>query len=334
MVYETLVSIQQQQPEWIVERHRQSPLSQCKIMFVCQLQDLLEQMHRCASIAAMLKQFLQQICTDGFFQSVRYGDLLKQIDQEFFSRSDDRLLQLEPIAILLLDVENIRLEQLEEQALSSFSTYPIRVKVAVANWRGLGKQDIDLHDRGYQMIHVPSGKNAADIQMTAIGSSLFLQYPHAKEVFVCSNDGHLIMLCNLLQSQGWKVHGVGRFGHQFRLTDWTTGRIQLFELGAGKFDPHDELEQRLAKLLVALTAHKPGSSVSVGALASHFQKHYGFGVTEIMRSWKLGSHFPKFLRSCEMFRVMSIDSDCHVAIHPLVTASELRPSIFDRVAPV
>lgn len=333
MVYETLISIQQQQPEWIVDRHRQSPLSQCKIMFVCQLQEMLEQMYRCASIGSTLKQFLQQICADSFFKSDRYADLLKQIDSEFFSRSNDRSASLEPIAILLLDIENIRLAPLEERALSSFSTYPIRVKVAVANWRGLGKQDADLHDRGYQMIHVPVGKNAADIQMTAIGSSLFLQYPHAKEVFVGSNDGHLIMVCNLLQSQGWKVHGLRRFGHQFRLTDWTTGHIQVFELGAGEFDPHDELEQLLAKLLVALTARNPGSSVSVGALASHFQKQYGFGVTEIMRSWKLGSHFPKFLRSCEMFRVMSINADCHVAIHPLVTASELKPTIFDRAAP-
>ncbi|NJL21861.1 MAG: hypothetical protein HC895_15330 [Leptolyngbyaceae cyanobacterium SM1_3_5] len=63
MVYETLVSIQQQQPEWIIERHRQSPLSQCKIMFVCQLQEMLEEMYRCASIGSTLKQFLQQICT-------------------------------------------------------------------------------------------------------------------------------------------------------------------------------------------------------------------------------------------------------------------------------
>lgn len=333
MVYETLVSIQQEQPEWIIEQHRQSPLSRCKIMFVCQLQEMLEQMYRCASIGSTLKQFLKQICAEHFFQSDCYADLLRQIDIEFFSRSDDRPLQPDPIAILLLDVENIHLTEHEETVLGTFSTYPINVRIAVANWRSLGKHDTHFHDRGYQMIHVPSGKNAADIQMTAIGSSLFLQYPHAKEVFVCSNDDHLRMLCNLLQTQGWKVHGVRRWGARFTLTDWTNGRIQIFQLDKSRFNPHDELEQKLAKLLLALTARNPGGSVSVGSLASQFKKQYGCGVTEVMRSWSLGSQFPKFLRSCPMFRLINVDSDWHVAIRPIVPQIESQQSIFDRVAP-
>ncbi|NJL21862.1 MAG: NYN domain-containing protein [Leptolyngbyaceae cyanobacterium SM1_3_5] len=258
---------------------------------------------------------------------------MQQIDAEFFSRSDDRSHQPEPIAILLLDVENIHLTEHEETVLSTFSTYPIKVRIAVANWRSIGKHDVHFHDRGYQMIHVPSGKNAADIQMTAIGSSLFLQYPHAKEVFVCSNDEHLRMLCNLLQTQGWKVHGVRRWGAQFTLTDWTNGRIQIFQLEKSRFNPHDELEQKLAKLLLALTAKNPGGSVSVGSLASQFKKHYGCGVTEVMRSWSLGSQFPKFLRSCPMFRLINVDSDWHVAIRPIAPQIESNPSIFDRVAP-
>lgn len=335
MTYETIVSVQQQQPEWIIERHQQVNLSLCKVFFVKQLQESLEQMHDRGPIALTLKRFLQKLCIADFFESAIYQDLLQQIDAEFFSRAD-RPLGPESIAILLLDAENIRLSPIEEGLLFRFSTYPVRAKIAFANWRSLGKHDLDFHDRSYQMIHVPTGKNAADIQMTAIGASLFFHYPNAKEVFVCSSDAHLVTLCNLLQTQGWKVHAVRKWGAKFTLADWTNGKIQIFSLTRSEFDPHDELEQKLAKLLLALTARNPSGSISLGVLASQFKKQYGSGVTDVMRSWNLGSQFLKFLQSCRMFRLVQVEADWQVAIRPIVPSIEplVEPSIFDRVSPV
>ncbi|NEQ26873.1 MAG: NYN domain-containing protein [Microcoleus sp. SIO2G3] len=221
--------------------------------------------------------------------------------------------------------------------LLQFSTYPVKLKIAFANWRSMGRHDLDFHDRSYQMIHVPNGKNAADIQMTAIGASLFLQYPHAKEVFVCSNDAHLITLCNLLQTQGWKVYALRKWGIRLTLTDWTNSRIKVFSVAESEFDPHIELEQKLAKLLLALTARNPEAFISMGALASQFKKHYDSAVTDVMRSWSLGSNFLKFLQSCEGFKLERTDSDWRVAIRPIapkITPPFADPPSVDRATPV
>jgi NYN domain len=85
----------------------------------------------------------------------------------------------------------------------------LQIKIAFANWRAIGKQrDGELNDRGYQMIHVPAGKNSADLKMTALGSSLFVAYPNVKEVFVCSSDSDLAHLCNTLRLHGLTAYAV------------------------------------------------------------------------------------------------------------------------------
>jgi hypothetical protein len=115
------------------------------------------------------------------------------------------------IAILLLDLENIRLDIDEEKFLQTCCQYPLQIKIAFANWRSVNKQlDAELNDRGYQMIHVPTGKNSADMKMTALGSSLFVAYPGVKEVFVCSSDSDLAHLCNTLRLHGLTPYAVRR----------------------------------------------------------------------------------------------------------------------------
>lgn len=91
------------------------------------------------------------------------------------------------IAILLLDAENLRLDINAEKFLSHICTYPLQVLIAFANWRNpsMGKQDAELYERGYQLFHVPGGKNSADAQMIAMGASIARHYPDVKEVFVC-----------------------------------------------------------------------------------------------------------------------------------------------------
>lgn len=52
------------------------------------------------------------------------------------------------IAILLLDAENLQLDVQTEKFLSGICHYPIQIKIAFANWRSLGKLDVDFHSRG------------------------------------------------------------------------------------------------------------------------------------------------------------------------------------------
>jgi hypothetical protein len=136
------------------------------------------------------------------------------------------------IAILLLDAENLRLDINTEKFLADVSNYPLRVKIAFANWRNhaIGKLDAELYERGYQLIHVPMGPNSADAQMIAMGVSISRHYPDAKEVFVCSCDWLLTHLCNELQSQGITVYRVRRQDNILTVENRTTGESREYSL--------------------------------------------------------------------------------------------------------
>ena len=72
----------------------------------------------------------------------------------------------------------------------------------------MGKKDAEFHQRGYQLIHVPPGKDSADLKMATVGASIFVHYPTAKEIFVCSSDRALTHLSNTLQAHGLTVFQV------------------------------------------------------------------------------------------------------------------------------
>lgn len=116
------------------------------------------------------------------------------------------------MAILLLDVENLKIDVNTEQFLANISEYSLQVKIAFGNWKSsaLSKCDGELFNRGYQLIHVPEGKNSADAQMMSMGAAIGRQYSDAKAVFVCSSDWLLTHLCNSLQNQGLVVYRVKR----------------------------------------------------------------------------------------------------------------------------
>ncbi len=173
--------------------------------------------------------------------------------------------QLKPgIAILLLDAENLKLDINAEKYLASFCNYPLQVKIAFANWRNhvMGKQDAELFERGYQLIHVPGGQNSADAQMIAMGASISRNYPDAKEVLVCSSDWLLTNLCNSLQSQGITVYRVRRQDNTLSVENRNTGEscqysltmameIPSFEEFVDKFDElikaeHKSINERIA----------------------------------------------------------------------------------------
>ncbi len=112
------------------------------------------------------------------------------------------------ITVLLLDAENLQINSEAEKILTTICNSPIQVKIAFANWCRKGKLDIELHERGYDLIHVPAGKDNADGKMIAFGSAIHERFPHAKEVLVCSSDNVMTNLCNHLQQNGLTVYRV------------------------------------------------------------------------------------------------------------------------------
>ncbi|MCP2729943.1 IS1/IS1595 family N-terminal zinc-binding domain-containing protein [Limnofasciculus baicalensis] len=165
---------------------------------------------------------------------VNLSSLMSSPDSEIIParQSIDPGQYLAGLAILLLDVENLKLDLNAEKFLTDISHYPLQVKIAFANWRNpsLSKQDAELYDRGYQLIHVPEGKNSADAQMIAMGVSIPHHYPEAKAVFVCSSDWLLTHLCNELQCQGLIVYRVRRQNKLLSVENRQTGEVTHYSL--------------------------------------------------------------------------------------------------------
>ncbi|MBO0348289.1 NYN domain-containing protein [Phormidium pseudopriestleyi FRX01] len=132
------------------------------------------------------------------------------------------------IAILLLDAENLSLDEEAEKILKQVCQYDLQIKIAFANWQKMGKKDVQLHKRHYELIHVPPGKDSADVKMATVGSSIFVHYPNAKEVFVCSSDGVMTHLCTTLQTHGLTVYLVRKQGKSLTVLNTQTGKTQTY----------------------------------------------------------------------------------------------------------
>lgn len=190
----------------------------------------------------------------------------KNCGRQFFAFSAYQPAPIIGTSALLLDAENIKLNQKIENFLSNLSSHPLQVKIAFGNWRilGLSRRDLELHERGYQLIHVPEGKDSADGKMIAVGASIFLQYPQIKTVFICSSDWIFSHLCTDLQNRGLTVFWVRRENNLLRVENKETGMVNDYALELDTEIPsladfidkfqeiieaeHESINQRLARL--------------------------------------------------------------------------------------
>jgi hypothetical protein len=176
----------------------------------------------------LAEELLQTILSPDWLESAAFNQLILKIQQK-----NEIKPNLETgISLLLLDAENLKLDVNSELFLASVCKYPLQVKIAFANWRNpsTGKQDIELYNRGYQLIHVPGGKDSADAKMIAFGSCILHSYPTVKEILVCSDDGILIHFCNQLQNQGLIVYWVRRQGQTLHIDNRSSGKVTDYSL--------------------------------------------------------------------------------------------------------
>ncbi|MFN6481740.1 MULTISPECIES: NYN domain-containing protein [unclassified Nostoc] len=176
----------------------------------------------------LAEELLQMILSPDWLESSVFSQLLLKIQQNYEIKH-----KLETgISLLILDAENLKLDINSEVFLASLCEYPLQVKIAFANWKNpsIGKQDIELYNRGYQLIHVPEGKNSADAKMIAFGACVLRSYPTVKEILVCSSDGILNHLCNELQNQGLIVYWVRRQGQTLHIENRNTGKLTHYSL--------------------------------------------------------------------------------------------------------
>ncbi|WP_425335018.1 IS1/IS1595 family N-terminal zinc-binding domain-containing protein [Nostoc punctiforme] len=176
----------------------------------------------------LAEEVLQNILSSDRVESAAFTKFLLGIQQ-----SNGIKPKLEAgISLLLLDAENLKLDINSEFFLASVCKCPLQVKMAFANWRNpsTGKQDIELYNRGYQLVHVPGGKDGADAKMIAFGACVLRSYPTVKEILVCSGDGILNHLCNELQNQGLIVYWIRRQGQNLHIENRNTGKLTDYSL--------------------------------------------------------------------------------------------------------
>ncbi|MBD2039116.1 NYN domain-containing protein [Microcoleus sp. FACHB-672] len=432
-VYQVIFSTYQNHPEWLNEKFRDQPWHNQKFQdkLITKLVEKFSGTENKDELIVKTIKIFHNFLLPGFFVSSNFSqvmDNLRHITQTESASSGNRVDGSKPagnsvrvatessnsaMAILLLDAENLSLNVETETFLAGCCTYPIRIKIAFANWRSMGKQDTEYHGRSYELIHVPASKDSADIKMATVGASIFLHYPTAKEVLICSSDKALLHLRNTLQAQGLTVYLVRKQGETITFVNSITGHTQthtikpipaidqfinqikdllgeeqkntsnqwvklsrisqLYQVKykteisqvvaghlpgkkvqdffmnyptdfvlhqpaeksefyvtlfqppplpavletqtsiqlTGKVQPQlpsnitskADLEQALVKIVIALTAKSPGSDVSISNVGSEFHKQYGQPITQVMASLQLGSKLPKFLLSCNSFKL-------------------------------
>jgi hypothetical protein len=137
----------------------------------------------------------------------------------------------------------------------------------------MGKQDAELFERGYQLIHVPGGQNSADAQMITVGVSISHHYPNAKEVLVCSSDWLLTNLCNSLQSQGLTVHRVRRQDNTLSIENRNTGDNHHYSLTIGTEIPsYEKFVQKIEELIHAEQVAMDERMAQLSTIAILFQE--------------------------------------------------------------
>jgi hypothetical protein len=236
-VYQTILTTYQQHPAWVQEKLQKYPwgTAALKAKFTSRLTAELSELSDRELWRQKVLQVLQNSLLPSFFISSDFGDLMARIqlltrpNSEIVADQFDRSSNVsgeKAIAILLLDVENLYLNAEVEKFLVSVCRHPLQIKIAFGNWRNLGKKDVDLHGRSYELIHVPAGKDSADVKMATVGSSIFIHYSTAKEVLVCSSDSVLTHLCNTLQTHGLTVYSVRRQGDNIIVFNNRTSETQ------------------------------------------------------------------------------------------------------------
>lgn len=186
------------------------------------------------------------------------------------------------IAILLLDAENLSLDEAAEKFLKQVCHYDLQIKIAFANWQRMGKKDVQLHKRHYELIHVPPGKDSADVKMATVGSSIFVHYPNAKEVFVCSSDGVMTHLCTTLQTHGLTVYLVRKQGKLLTVLNTQTGKTQAY--GMEEISPVLSVEECVKTFKGILAAEQKRSGkqwVKFSRICAVFQDRYQIPLNQV-----------------------------------------------------
>ncbi|GAX41866.1 hypothetical protein NIES4075_28630 [Tolypothrix sp. NIES-4075] len=325
-VGQAIIAIQDKQPELLLEKYRSVPWSsRHQSSLTAKLTEILRPSDDWDTLIKKLQGFLKVLLIPESFNSPILIKLIEEIrllnpaklelngSSSLNTVTNGSLAQTK-IAVLLLDAENLQINAETEQFLTTVCTYPIQVKIAFANWRSMGKLDVEFHQRGYDLIHVPAGKDHADGKMIAFGSSIHEHYPKAKEVLVCSSDTVMTNLCNHLQQNGLTVYQVSKQGNNITVSNSKKGNKHTHSL----FKPPsiEELNAQIKNIIISEEKRTSNQWFQLSQIAQIYYKKYNFNISEVV-SYSLPGKTTKdiFLDKSEfVFHQLPEDKELYVAL--------------------
>jgi len=352
-IYYTIVQTSQQHPELITSKYRATPWALVESTFLKKMQESLANFSTPPAMEKRIGQILHIFLEPQFFLSSQAVDIQTKIKSlisinsapinpvpivskpevitqpDFFKRNDFpeprnfiNSINTQGISILLLDVENLQLDTATEKFLAEICHYPIQIKIAFANWRHMGKQDLEFHQRGYELIHVPSGKDSADVKLATVGSSIFVHYPTAKEVLVCSSDAVLGHLCTTLQTHGLSVYLVRKKGEILTALEMKTGNTHTRMLKISpEINSPDRLIAQLQKIISTEQKSIGKNWIQLSRVSQLFRNKYNLTISQVVSMHLPGQKARDiFLGNPEIF-----------VVHRLAKERNLYVSLFDRL---
>jgi len=340
-VYHIVLDIQQQHPELLKEKYRTIPwrTPHNQSVLITKLKAKLTQAEDEEAKLINIRRFLESLLLPSYFTQPSFGELTQTlhllISQHSPSPSPELVSSVNSetlpspasvtndspgIAILLLDAENLQIDIETERFLAKICTYAIQIKVAFANWRSLGKKDAEFHSRGYELIHVPPGKDSADMKMATMGSSIFIHYPNAREILVCSSDGGMTHLYNTLQTHGFTVYLVRKQGDTITVLNSDTNQTKRHSLNPPPEIPGLEEFINQIKAIIRLEQTRTGNLwVKLSQVSTLFCSHHQTTMSHLVSFHCPGKTVQDFFR----------DYPKEFVLHDLPEQSELYVTLFE-----
>lgn len=345
-LHTALLKTQQQRVDLLTEAGRAWLQATSAEAQIARLTAMLEQQP--ALPALTVERILTKLFIPAFQGSKPYNQILQQVQQ----LAPPRIPSPEPpprqqthsnlpwVGLLLVDAENMNPPEALEAFLQTVGRYPIRHHLAFGNWRRLGGRDRNLYRRGYQMVHVPSGKNSADIKMAVDASLIALQNPSIREVFICSTDTDLLHLGYALLNLGVSVHCVSQrhdgWFEVLNLAQQTTQKV-YFNSGEGadptagsaqqvmKMPTLAETGRSLKQLLAQAHRDAPDQPITMGHLGKLFRDRHHLSVSEALQANSGYKTLGQFLKSHTAFVLSPLPNSKQVAV-TLKTVTNDSPS--------
>ena len=155
--------------------------------------------------------------------------------------------------------------------------------------------------------------------MATVGSSIFVHYPTAKEVLVCSSDRVLSHLCTTLQTHGLTVYLVRKRGEMITVFNNRTNQTHTHLLKS--ITEISSVEQAITKIKEVIKLEQERTSnqwIKLARISSLFQEKFQLTLSQVV-----ATHFPG-KRARDIF----IETPQDFVVHQLSEQSELYISLF------